>query len=116
MRTLLALLLLTFAIYAEEPVEPPAEEPLVQAPPSDFKKMFDSNESYSASVRTFDTERFGSTQSVGASVDPTLRIKIAPNVFFKTMAIVNINSDAAVTGMLGVEKILFGLEIRFEGF
>ena len=116
MRKLLTLFLFTFAIYANEPVQPPAEEPLVEAPPSDFQKMFDSNDSYSASVRTFNTEQFGSDQTVGASVDPTLRIKIAPNVFFKTMAIVNINSDAAVTGMLGVEKILFGLEIRFEGF
>ena len=116
MRKLLTLLLLVFAICAQEPVEPPEEEMYLEESPTDFQKMFDSNDTYSASVRTFDSEQFSSTHAVGVSVDPTLRIKIAPNVFFKTMAIVNINSDAAVTGMLGVEKILFGLEIRFEGF
>ena len=86
----------------------PLEDPATHS--EGFREMFDSNRTYKSSLRRFESERGLLT------TDQTLRIRLSEHVFLKTMAIVNLNTDAARTGMLGVEKILFGVEIRFQGF
>lgn len=83
---------------------------------SDFGKMFDANDSYRASIREYDRSAWHEQGRVDMYVDPSFTVKLAPNIFLKTMAIVNINSGAVQAGMIGVDKILFGIEIRFEGF
>jgi hypothetical protein len=96
---------------------------LSAAPPSDtsppskgFREMFDSNRSYDTSLRRFDRAAWEERGELALSLDQTLNIPLSENVFLKTMVVVNLNSAAARTGLIGVEKILFGLEIRFEGF
>lgn len=85
-------------------------------PDDTFRKMYENNDTYRASLREFDRRLWEEEGRIAWSMDHTLRIELSENVFLKTMAIVNINADATRTGILGVEKILFGLEIRFQGF
>ncbi len=108
MRLLLAVLFSLLTLSAAPPDD---------APPSEgFREMFDSNRSYDTSLRRFDRAAWEERGELALSLDQTLNIPLSENVFLKTMVVVNLNSAAARTGLIGVEKILFGLEIRFEGF
>jgi len=81
-----------------------------------FGQLFDTNESFRTSVGNFDRKLWEEQSGVSVSLDPTLMIQIGTNVFLKTMLVVNVNSTETGSAILGVEKILFGLQIRFEGF
>ena len=114
MRTYFSVIVLLLLFFSPYGLGEPLEDPAMHS--EGFREMFDSNQTYKSSVRSFDQKQWEQERGVALTTDQTLRIKISKNVFLKTMAIVNINADAAATGILGVEKILFGVEIRFQGF
>lgn len=107
----ITVLLLCFSPYS---LGEPLKDPVTHS--EGFREMFDTNQTYKSSVRSFDDRRWEDRRGITLATDQTLLIKLDEHIFLKTMAIVNINADAAAVGILGVEKILFGLEIRFQGF
>jgi hypothetical protein len=78
--------------------------------------MFDSNGTVSASVGAFDEQRWAEERILDLNVQPTLRIPLRKNVYLKTMAIVDIRSDAVSADIKGGAQIFFAIGIRFRGF
>jgi hypothetical protein len=103
--------LLLFVLSAR--ADAPREAPL---PASDFQQLYDHNDTFSAPVGNFDSQLWSDSGALRFNVTPTLRIRLKPNLFLTTMAVVSVTSDGPSSDVPGIDMILFGIEYRFRGF